>query len=65
MCRIRRGIVLLYHVPGLRETKGLYQTWGRKERARVESAAIQDADSQLMLGRVLDLANGDLKSPEK
>ena len=65
MRQIRSGMVLYNAVSERRETIGLDQMRGRKKRARDESAGVQDADSQLMLGRLLGFANGELESPEK
>lgn len=48
-----------------RETIGLNQMRGRKKCARDESPGIEHADFRFALGRILGLANSELKSPEK
>lgn len=58
-------MVLVFDVAEVRETKVLDQACGRKEGVRVEPAGVQDADFQFVLGGILGLANGKLKSPEK
>lgn len=50
---------------GSRESIVSDQLRGPEERARVESAGIQDADFQLVVGGLSGLANGGYESIEK
>ena len=65
MRQLRGGMVLYNAVSERRETEGLDQMQGRRKGARDESAGVQDADLQLMLGGLLGFANSEFESPEK